>query len=87
MKQPFIIYSDLESLIEKTDGCRSNPVNLSEAIVSEHISWDFSVSTITSFKNIENKHDVYRGKDCMWKFCEFLREHAMGTINLKKWSR
>ena len=42
------------------------------------------MSTIPSFKNIENKHDVYRGKDCMKKFRESLREHAMNIINLKK---
>ena len=28
--------------------------------------------------------DVYRGKDCMKKFCKFLREHAMKVINTKK---
>ena len=39
--------------------------------------------TICSFRSIENKHDVYRGKDCMKKFCEFLREHVMKVINLK----
>ena len=42
------------------------------------------MSTISSFKNIENKHDVYRGKDCMKKFCESLRKHAMKIINFKK---
>ena len=42
------------------------------------------MSKILSFKGIENKHDVYRGKDCMKKFCESLREHAMETINFKK---
>ena len=40
--------------------------------------------TISSFKSIENKHDVYRGKDCMKKFCESLREHAMKIINFKR---
>ena len=29
------------------------------------------------------KNDVYGGKDCMRKFCESLREHAMKIINLK----
>ena len=29
-------------------------------------------------------HDVYRGKDCMKKFCESLREHAMKVIKFKK---
>ena len=42
------------------------------------------MSTISSFRTIENKHDVYRGKDCMKKFSEFLREHAKKTINSKK---
>ena len=42
------------------------------------------MSTISSFKNIEKKHDVYRGKDCMKKFCESLREHAMKIINFFK---
>ena len=26
-KVPFIIYADLECLIEKTDGCKNNPEN------------------------------------------------------------
>ena len=42
------------------------------------------MSTISSFRSIENKQDVYRGKDCMKKFCEFLREHVVKIINLKK---
>ena len=42
------------------------------------------MSAIYSFKNIENKHNVYRTKDCNKKFCEFLREYAMKIINYKK---
>ena len=41
------------------------------------------MSTIFSFKSIENKHHVYRGKDCMKKFCEFLRQHAMKMKKMK----
>ena len=37
-----------------------------------------------NFKNIENKHDVHNRKDCMKKFGESLREHAMKIINFKK---
>ena len=40
--------------------------------------------TISSFRSIENKHDVYRSKDYMKKLCKFLREHAMKIINFKK---
>ena len=41
------------------------------------------MSTI-SFKSIENKHDVYRGKVYMKKFCESLREQAIEIIDFKK---
>ena len=44
----------------------------------------FSMTAISSFKSIENKHDVCRGKDCMKIFCESLREHAIKKINFKK---
>ena len=80
----FIIYADLECMIEKIDGCKNNPDNSFTSKVSEHIPSGFSMSTISSFRSIENKHDMYRGKDCMKPFCEFLRENAMKIINLKK---
>ena len=56
----------------------------STAQVSKYIPPDFSTSTISSFRSIENKHDIYRGKDCMKKFFQSLREHAMEIINFKK---
>ena len=43
-----------------------------------------STSAISSFRRIKNKHNVYRGKDCMKNFCEFLRGHTTEIINLKK---
>ena len=38
------------------------------------------MSTISSFKHIETKHDVYRGKVCMKIFSESLGECAMKII-------
>ena len=80
-KAPFIIYADLECVIEKIDRCKNNPENSSTAKVSEHIPPGFWMSRISLFQSIENKHDVYRGKDYMKKCCEFLREFAMKIIN------
>ena len=54
---------------------KNNSENLVPRKVNEHIPPGFSMSTISSFKNMENKYDIYRGKDCMKKFCESLREH------------
>ena len=52
--------------------------------VGEHIPSRFSMSTTSSFKNIENKYDVYRGEDCMKTCCQSLREYAMEIINFRK---
>ena len=40
-KTPFVIYADLECLIEKTDGCKNNTENSSTTKVGKHISSDF----------------------------------------------
>ena len=51
--------------MEKPDGCKDNPENSSTTRISEHILSRLSMFTISSFRRMENKHDVYRGKDCM----------------------
>ena len=33
---------------------------------------------------MQNKHDLYRGKDCVKTFCEFLGEYTMKIINFKR---
>ena len=45
---------------------------------------EFNQDEKSDHRGIENKHDIYRGKDCMKKFCGSLREHAMKIINFKK---
>ena len=73
-KAAFTFYADLECIMEKIYGCKNNCGNKQG---SKHITSGFSKSTISSFRSIENKHGVYRGKDCIKMFCESLREHAM----------
>ena len=80
-KTTSIIYVDFE-LVHGWKGswCKNNSENSSKTKVSGHIPSSFSMLPIWLIKSIENKHDVYRGKDYMKKFCEFLREHAMEII-------
>ena len=42
------------------------------------------MSTIWTFGVIENKHHVYRGENCIKKFCESLVEHEMKMISFEK---
>ena len=48
-KSSFIIYADLEYLIEKIDGCKNNLENSSNAKADEQIPSGSSMSTISSF--------------------------------------
>ena len=58
-KATFIIYVDLECIIEKIDKCKDNPEYSSTTDVSEHIPSFFSMSPISSFRSIK-KQDVYK---------------------------
>ena len=83
-KATFIIYADIECSVEKIDGCKNNPETSSTIKVDVHLPSSFWISTILSFKNIEKKYNVYRGKYCMKKFCISLREHSMEIISFFK---
>ena len=80
----FIIYDDFKCIIQKLDGCKNNSENSSTTKERKDIHSGFSMSRISSFRSIENKLDVYRRKDCMEYFYEFLREHVKSIINFRK---
>ena len=84
MKVPFIIYADLESLLEKMSTCHNNPKNSSTTKINKHTPSGYSLFTHCSFDLTKNKLKCYRGKDCMEKFCKDLKEHATKIISYEK---
>ena len=54
-----IIYENSECLIEKIDRCKNNLENSFPTKLGEHLPSGFVMSTISSFKSIENKYDIY----------------------------
>ena len=65
---------------KKIDGYKKNPEKSSATKVGEHIPSAFVVSKMLIFKSI----CVFRGKDCMKKFCEFLNKHVTKMIYFEK---
>ena len=59
-KEPFIIYADIECIIEKIDGCKINPENSSTTKVAEHIPSGFSMSSFGSVENISMMYTVVK---------------------------
>ena len=84
MKVPFVIYADLECLLEKMSTCINNPNESSTTKINKHIPSVYSIFTSCSFDESKNKLNYYKGDDCMKKFCEDLREHATEIINYEK---
>ena len=84
IKLPFIIYADLECLLEKMSPCHNNPKESSTTEINKHVPSGYSLFTHCSFDKTKNKLNYYRGKDCMKKFCKDLREHATKIINCEK---
>ena len=70
----------LVTLIEKKDGSENNPGNSSTTKIGKHIPCGYLMSTICAFNNIESKHTLHRGEDCIKHFCESLRKHAKNII-------
>ena len=69
MKVPFIIYADLEPLLEKMNNCHNNPEKSSTITINKHKPSGYSLFTNCSFDTTKNKLDYYRGKNCTQNFC------------------
>ena len=84
MKLPFVIYADLECLLEKMSTCINNPNESSTTKINKHLPSGYSIFTHCSFDESKNKLNYYRKDDCMKKFSKDLREHVTKIINYEK---
>ena len=83
-KTPFIIYPDLEPLLEKISACHNNPKKSSTSKINEHRPSRCSLFTQCLFDATKNNIDCYRDKDCMKMFCKYLKQHAAKVIKYEK---
>ena len=84
MMQPFAIYFDFESLLEKVDNCCNDLEKSSATKINEHAPSSYSLFTCCLFDAKGHKLDSYRGEDCLKKFCKNLKEHVLKIINYEK---
>ena len=81
MRVPFIIYADLECLLEKMNTCHNNPEKSSTTKINKHTPSGYSLLTNCSFDRAKNKLDCYRGKNCMRNFCLDLKQKTCNKSN------
>ena len=83
-KSLFVIYADLECLLEKMSTSINNPNKSSTTKINKHTPSGYSIFTHFSFNKSKNKFNYYRGNDCIKKFCKDLKENATKIINYEK---
>ena len=84
VRSPFIIYANLDCLLEEISTCYNNLEESSTTEINKHTPSGYSLFTHCSFDKTKNKLDYYRGDNCMEKFSKDLRKHATKIINYEK---
>ena len=84
LKAPFTIYADLECLLKKEQSCQSNSKNSYTQTKAKHKPLGHSLSLICSFDQTKNRHNFFRRKDCIKRFCNDLKELATEIINYEE---
>ena len=84
LKVPFIIYADLECLLQKIKSCQNSPEKSYTEKKAVHKPSGYSLITFCSFDQFNNERKYYRGRDCMKIFCNYLKDQANKIINYEK---
>ena len=84
LKVSFTIYADLECLLIKQQSCQNNPHESYPERKAMHEPCGYSLDLVSSFDSKQNKHNFYRGKDCIKRFCSDLKELGTKIINYEQ---
>ena len=81
-KVPFAMYADFESLLEPIHGSASkDPSGPWTTVEINHIPSGWCVYSEFAYGKVENPLTLYRGKDCVKKFCDHLIGEAHGLYS------
>ena len=76
-KVPFVMYADFESLLEPIHGPENDPrASSSMRGINNHVPSGWCVYSEFAYGKVENPLKLYRGEDCVKKFCD----HVIGEV-------
>ena len=84
LKVPFTIYADLECLLIKQQSCQNNHNESYTERKAMHEPCGCAFSLVCSFDETKNKHNFYRGRDCIKRFCSDLKELRTKIVNYEE---
>ena len=83
-KAPFIITADLECILEKDKSRQNNLEIYYTEKKAKHETSGYSWSLICSFDATKNRHNFYRGKNCIESFCKDVKELQTEISNYRE---
>ena len=97
-KVPFIVYPDFESILKPIEAPKHYPKESYTEVINQHIPSGFCVYSKFTYGKLENPLQLYRGKDCVEvfydyieneakRFCHMFPEKLMKPLTLKQWKK
>ena len=77
-KVPFIMYADFESILESIQGPNPDPKESYTLEVTKHSPSGWCVYSKFAYGEVKDPLKLYRGKDCLEKFCDYIRKKLIG---------
>ena len=101
LKVPFIMYADFESILEPMGPVEPGSPNPNEPYtneVNQHTPFGWWVHSKFAYRDVDNPIRLYRGKDCIETFCNYIKGEArrlyhmfpelpMGPLTKKQWKK
>ena len=70
------MYADFESILEPIQGPNPEPTGPYTSKVNKHSRSGWCVYNKFTYREVKNPLRLYRGKDCLEKFCDYIRQEA-----------
>ena len=97
-KVPFIMYADFESILEPIQGPNPAPTGSYTSEVTKHSPSGWCIYSKFAYGEVKDPLKLYRGKDCLEKFCDYIRQEAhrlyqmfpekpMDPLTRKQWKK
>ena len=75
-KVPFMMFADFESILESIQGPNPEPTSSYTSEVTKHLPSGLCVYSKLAYGEVKDPLKLYRGKDCLEKFCDYIRQEA-----------
>ena len=97
-KVPYAMYADFESILQPMEETIINPEGSYTKDIRKHIPSGFCIYSKLAYGEVRNPLKLYRGEDCVEKFCDHIKEEArrlyhmfpekpMEPLTNKQWKR